>query len=310
MLTAMGKGFFRGVSDVSDTLVEAAAYAADKFNISPAEAVAWAAKNVSGYSDADAAKIARNLKSLPNFQTIVKAGSQSNKARDIPTQQARPYSYGGGRIAGQVFATAPVPGLAGKTVAKVAGGTKAGRAVATALESSGFKTGLLPTRAAVKEGLANAPKIVDRVVDLALRGTAGATVGAGTAAASGQDVGTSSIIGALMPTVGSATFRTAMDKVVLPAWERLSGQLGVQQAAAVFRSAFNMTIQEALALARSATGDTPFAKVVARSGANEPTVQGLNKIVTEGAGKATFAPIARAETQAQQDVLNLSLIHI
>ena len=223
------------------------------------------------------------------------------------SQKRFPITTATGKIAGDVLGTVLLPGAAAKVVTKVAGGTKTGQAVATALGSTGFKTGLLPTRAAVKEGLANAPKLIDRVVDLALRGTAGAATGAGMAVASGQteqDVGISSIIGALMPTVGSATFRTAMDKVLLPAWERLSNQLGVQQAAAVFRNAFNMDIQDALALARSAKGDTPFAKVVAQSGADEPTVQALFKTVSEGGGKDIYAPLARAETQAQQDVLN------
>ena len=304
MGTALGKGFARGLSDVSDTLVKAAANVVDRFGVSPAEAVAWAAENVSGYSKADAAKIADNLTELPNFQTIVEAGSQANKDRDKAVQAERPYSYGGGRVAGQVFGTAPIPGLAGKTVTRVAGGTKVGKTAATALGSSGFTTGLLPTRAAVKAGLAQAPKLIDRVVDIAVRGAAGATAGAGMSAASGEDAGTGGIIGALMPTVGSATFRTVTDKVLLPAWERLSGQLGVQRAAAVFRDSFNMTVQDALALARSAQGDTSFAKVVARSGAEEPTVQALFKTVSEGAGKNIYAPLARAETQAQQDVLN------
>ena len=220
------------------------------------------------------------------------------------SQQRFPMTTTTGKITGDVLGTALLPVAAAKLIPQ---GTKAGAAIATALASSGFKTGLLPTRAAVKEGLANAPKLIDRVVDIALRGTAGAATGAGMAVASGQtdqDIGISSVIGALMPTVGSATFRTTMDKVVLPAWERLSNQLGVQQAAAVFRASFNMTIQEALALARSADGDVPFAKVVAQTKPDEPTVQALFKTVSEGAGKNTFAPIARAETKAQQDILN------
>lgn len=223
------------------------------------------------------------------------------------SQQRFPMTTTAGKITGDVLGTALLPGAAAKVVGKLAGGTKTGKAIATALGSSGFKTGLLPTRAAVKEGLANAPKLIDRVVDIALRGTAGAATGAGMAVASGQtdqDIGISSVIGALMPTVGSATFRTIMDKVLLPAWERLSNQLGVQQAAAVFRASFNMTIQEALDLARSATGDTPFAKVVAQTKPDEPTVQALFKTVSEGAGKNIYAPLARAETKAQQDVLN------
>ena len=220
------------------------------------------------------------------------------------SQQRFPMTTTAGKITGDVLGTALLPGAVAKVIPK---GTKAGAAIATALGSSGFKTGLLPTRAAVKEGLANAPKLIDRVVDIALRGTAGAATGAGMAVASGQtdqDIGISSVIGALMPTVGSATFRTTMDKVLLPAWERLSNQLGVQQAAAVFRASFNMTIQEALALARSATGDTPFAKVVAQTKPDEPTVQALFKTVSEGAGKNIYDPLARAETKAQQDILN------
>ena len=220
------------------------------------------------------------------------------------SQQRFPMTTTTGKITGDVLGTALLPVAAAKLIPQ---GTKAGAAIATALGSSGFKTGLLPTRAAVKEGLANAPKLIDRVVDIALRGTAGAATGAGMAVASGQtdqDIGISSVIGALMPTVGSATFRTTMDKVLLPAWERLSNQLGVQQAAAVFRASFNMTIQEALALARSATGDTPFAKVVAQTKPDEPTVQALFKTVSEGAGKNIYAPLARAETKAQQDILN------
>ena len=220
------------------------------------------------------------------------------------SQQRFPMTTTTGKITGDVLGTALLPVAAAKLIPQ---GTKAGAAIATALGSSGFKTNLLPTRAAVKEGLANAPKLIDRVVDIALRGTAGAATGAGMAVASGQtdqDIGISSVIGALMPTVGSATFRTTMDKVLLPAWERLSNQLGVQQAAAVFRASFNMTIQEALALARSATGDTPFAKVVAQTKPDEPTVQALFKTVSEGAGKNIYAPLARAETKAQQDILN------
>jgi hypothetical protein len=301
---ALGKGFMRGLSNVSDTIVKAAAGLVDQTGISPSEAVAWAAENISGYSKADAAKIARNLKSLPNFQTIVNAGAQSNKMRDMATQQAHPYAYGAGKIGGEVFGTAPIAGLMAKPVRALAGGTRAGQIAATALESSGFKTGMLPTREAVKKGLAEAPALVERLADMAIRGAAGATTGSGVAIASDQNAGLGFLIGALMPTVGSATFRTVTDKVILPLWERISGQLGVQRAAAIFRSALNMTVQEALALAHSAQGNMSFAKTVAQAGKNEPALQALFKTSAEGAGKHIYAPLESAETQAQQDVLN------
>ena len=108
------------------------------------------------------------------------------------SQQRFPMTTTAGKITGDVLGTALLPGAAAKLIPQ---GTKTGAAIATALGSSGFKTGLLPTRAAVKEGLANAPKLIDRVVDIALRGTAGAATGAGMAVASGQtdqDIGISS----------------------------------------------------------------------------------------------------------------------
>jgi hypothetical protein len=305
-------GAFRGVRDVGDTLTTAAAYAIDKFGVSPGEAVAWAAENVSGFSKADADKIRRNLESLPNFSDVVSAGSKTNQMREATMYRDSPYAYGGGRILGQVAATAPVPGLMAKPVAKLAGGTMLGDAIATALASSGFKTGLLPTRAAIKEGLEQAPALVQRLTDLTVRAIGGGATGAAVGGLTGsstdftaaQDIGLGFALGALMPTAGSAAFRSVYDKVMLPFYERVTGQLGAQRAAAIFRSAFNMPIQQALTLARGAQGDTPFARVVADTGANEPTLQALNKTVTEGAGSQILGPVNRAEIAAEQGVLN------
>lgn len=211
---------------------------------------------------------------------------------------------GAGRIAGDVALTAPLGVAAGGLARGVAGGTRAGQAAATALETQGFKTGLLPTRAAVKEGLAAAPTVVQRLSDLALRGAAGGAMGAATSAATGQDTGMGAAVGALLPTVGSAAFRGVADKILFPFWERVSGQLGVQRAAAIFRNAFNMTIQEAKALARGADADTPFAEVLARAGKNEPTVQALHRMAAEGAGKPVYGALEDAETAANQATLD------
>lgn len=211
---------------------------------------------------------------------------------------------GAGRIAGDVALTAPLGVAAGGLARGVAGGTRAGQAAATALETQGFKTGLLPTRAAVKEGLAAAPTVVQRLSDMALRGAAGGAMGAATSAATGQDTGMGAAVGALLPTVGSAAFRGVADKILFPFWERVSGQLGVQRAAAIFRNAFNMTIQEAKALARGADADTPFAEVLARAGKNEPTVQALHRMAAEGAGKPVYGALEDAETAANQATLD------
>lgn len=210
-----------------------------------------------------------------------------------------------GKLLGDVALTAPIGGLLAAPVRAIAGGTRVGQAAATALESGGFKTGMLPTREAVKAGIEAAPTIVQRLTDMAVRGTAGAVTGAAGSAATDQNAGFGAAVGALMPTVGSATFRVAADKVMLPFFERVSGQLGKQRAAAIFRNAFNMSIEDAKSLARSADGnETSFAQVLARAGKEEPTVQALHKVVAEGAGKPVYGAAVDAETAAHQAALD------
>jgi hypothetical protein len=96
----------------------------------------------------------------------------------------------------------------------------------------------------------------------------------------------------------------ALDKVILPAYERLSGQLGKVRAAAILQKVFNMPIDAVIALARNAPEGVPFAKVVAQASNNEPAFQALAAKMAEGPGKHIYGPIARAETEAQQATLN------
>ena len=57
-----------------------AADLADKYGISPANATAWIAQNVAGYSPQQAAQIRRNLSGVSN-RAIVNAGAASNETR-------------------------------------------------------------------------------------------------------------------------------------------------------------------------------------------------------------------------------------
>lgn len=69
------------VSRRSNDLVGAAADLADRYGITPANAVAWIAKNVEGRSPEEVARIRRNLKPLGSNRAIVEAGVQSNEDR-------------------------------------------------------------------------------------------------------------------------------------------------------------------------------------------------------------------------------------
>lgn len=225
-------------------------------------------------------------------------------AQGRQAEAEQPGAFIPGKIVGNVLATAPVAPIAGAVVRGFVGGTRLGEGLATAVESGGFKTGLLPTREAIKQGTAVAPTLVERAVDMAIRGAGGGVTGAATSAISDDNAIAGGIIGALMPTVGSMTFRVAGDKIIRPLWTRLSGQLGTERAAAIFRSAFNMPVEEAIKIAQNAPEDMTFAEALVRKGANEPTVQALNKMVAEGPGKNVYAPLAKAQTEAEQATIN------
>ena len=226
-------------------------------------------------------------------------------------QRQNPISYGGGELAGNIVATLPVGPVLGTAARLVTAGTKAarvGKVFAKALSSSGLKTGLTPTRAAIKAG-ADAPTAGARVADLAVRAVTGATTGMVSAGLTEDDLTGSGLaaaagIGALVPTAGAAVGRVALDKVIFPAYERLTGQFGKVRAAAILREAFGMPIGAVIALARRAPAGVPFAKFLAQEGKDEPVVQALAARMAEGPGKPIYAPIAAAETQAQQDTLN------
>lgn len=221
-------------------------------------------------------------------------------------QRQNPISYGGGKLVGNIVATLPVGPVLGTAARAATAGTRfarAGEAAATALGTGGFKTGIVPTRAAIKAG-APTPTIGLRAADMALRAAAGGTTGAVSAGLTGDDAIASALGGALIPTIGSTVARVAADKVILPAWERISGQLGVQRAAAIFRNAFGMSYDDLINLARNAPDDVPFAQVVAQAGAREPTAQALAAQMAKGPGAPILAPLERAQTEAQQRTLS------
>lgn len=69
------------VSRRSNDLVAAAADLADKYGISPADAVAWVARDIEGRSPQEVARIRRNLRPLGGNRALVEAGAASNEAR-------------------------------------------------------------------------------------------------------------------------------------------------------------------------------------------------------------------------------------
>jgi hypothetical protein len=122
---AIGAGFVSGFENVSNTIAAIAGDIADKFDVTPAEAVGWAAENLSGYSPAEAKRIAKNLSGLPGFGDIVRAGAERRQERFAPIREQRPNAFAAGQIGGEIAGTAPIIAAGGGVVAR-GGGALAG----------------------------------------------------------------------------------------------------------------------------------------------------------------------------------------
>jgi len=141
-------------------------------------------------------------------------------------REAAPYKAAHPNIvtAGNIVSTLPVGGVAGRVIgtgARALGAASKAAPLVAALESGGFRTGLIPSAAARAAGAA-APTAGTRVADVLLRGTGGAVVGgAGSAAMNPDEAGTGAAIGAAIPFAGQALGAVGR-KVISPIKNSLS----------------------------------------------------------------------------------------
>jgi hypothetical protein len=197
---AVTSGAVSGFENVSNTIAGIAGGIVDKFGVTPGQAVSWAAKNLGGYSDADARKIARNLSGLPGFGDIVRAGGEARQTRFNPVREQRPNYFAGGQLAGELVATVPLLAAGGGAIQSGGrllsrGLPSAGRVVqrvGTAVKTGGIGSG----RTAAQTAKLTLPQ---RGADLAQRVAGGAIAGAGGAALTGQDISTGATIGGVLP---------------------------------------------------------------------------------------------------------------
>jgi hypothetical protein len=201
---AFGAGLVSGFENVSNTIAGVAGDIADKFGVSPAQAVGWAAENLSGYSPAEAKRIAKNLSGLPGFGEIVRAGGEKRQKRFDPIREQRPNVFTAGQIGGEIVGTAPLIVAGGGAVAKggeklarvggrmAASGATGGRAVQAggrALQMGGraVQTGGVGVRAPTRAAVASqAPIAATRTGRMGLRLGGGAVAGAAAAVLTDQ----------------------------------------------------------------------------------------------------------------------------
>lgn len=314
---AFGAGLVSGFEGVSNTIAAIAGDIVDKFDVTPAEAVGWAAENLSGYSPAEARRIANNLSGLPGFGDIVRAGAERRQERFDPIRGQRPNVFTAGKIGGEIGGAAPLVVIGGGAAARggqalargggqlAARGVAGGRAVQAggrALQMGGraVQTGGVgvrgPTRAAVAS---QAPIAATRTGRMALRVGGGGTAGAAAAVLTDQEVVDAALTGAVIPLVGTVARRGAG-----ATYDLLRGRIGETRAAEVMRnliasnpSAIATALRNAPENARANT-----AEFLASQGLLTPELAAATRIASASSQGAPLEQVARARAAGQEEM--------
>ena len=172
--------------------------------------------------------------------------------QSLATMGADPEStaFALGKIGTEIAGTLPIGGLIGRGVTAVAPRLAP---LATAIETSGFRT-----------GLPQATTGLQRVGNVALRAGGGAIAGgAGAAAVNPEDIGTGAAVGAVLPTVGAGVVKL-FGQGSGWLWDAVSGQLGKVKAGEIARKvaggdmaairAANAAAQQGLSSGQAAAG--------------------------------------------------------
>ena len=237
---ALLTGATAGVENVANFFTRAIGSIVDKFGVTPAEATAWAAENLGGYSPAEAARIAKNLQSLPGFGEIVKAGAEKRSERFAPVQQSRPNYFATGKVLGETAVTAPFISAGAGKIAQIAQRP----APIPALQKVGDVISSV-ARSAQTGGIGvKASKPAARI---ALKLAGGATAGAASAVMTDQDVVDAALAGAVIPVAG-----TIAKHGIGWTYDLLSRRLGKVRAAEILRNLIKDKGDEIAAALKSA----------------------------------------------------------
>ena len=271
---AIWAGAKAGVENVANVFTGAVGSLVDKFGITPAQATSWVAENLGGYSPAEAAKIARNLQSLPGFSDIVKAGAQKRSERFAPVRLERPNYFATGKVLGETAVTAPFISAGAGKVAQLTE-----KAPLPALQKLGDVISSV-ARATQSGGIG--VKASTKAARMALRVAGGATSGAATAAMTDQDIADAALAGAAVPVIGN------MAKHGIGwTYDLLARRLGKTRAAEIMRNLIADKGAEIADALKNAPENIRMntAQWLAKQGLLTPELAAATKIV--GASKAS-----------------------
>ncbi len=216
-----------------------------------------------------------------------------------------PNMFGGGRLVGEIAATAPVGGLVGRGI--TAGGNAVARfapGVGNAMARIGQATsagGFLPRAAQYAE---TNPTVVSRAADLATRATGGAiSGGVQTALIAPEDVEMGAAVGAFIPTVGAQIGRAAL-RPLADGYDMLTRRVGPARAARIFRESLGVDYDTAVAALQAAPEGVTARQALVEAGVEPRVFMAVGREAERGGGTPVFGAIAERQDQARRATLN------
>ena len=290
---AVATGATQGFQNVANFIPRIAAWAADRFGLTPANSAAWVAENLLGYSRDEAQDIRRNLSrsDIGDFGEVVSAGAQSLRERPdvVAARQQRSNYFAVGQILGELTGTAPFIGAAGAGAVSVAPRlAPLSPAAQRVLESGGraIQTGGFSPTAATRGGRA-----AQRVFGGGT--TAGATAAVTAEEPAAQDILTEAGIGAALPFIGTMARQGAGYT-----YDLLRRRLGEVRAGEIMRNLIANNSEAIINALRSAPDDarTNTAEFLASQGLLTPELAAATRIV--GATPENAPLLERAQARA------------
>jgi hypothetical protein len=248
-------GIYRGFKDVTDTLIKGGASAVDYLAGTNARAA------------------------------VDEAAAQS--AREYEKTYGESMLAGGGRLAGNIVATAPV----GAVVAAPLKAAGVAAPIVESVASSGFRTGIAPS------------SISTRAIDLGVRGAGGAiTGGASAGLVNPEDAAAGAILGAAIPTVAAPVLKQVAKGFGF-AKDVVTGRAAEVRAAEIVRGALGNQLEPAaLALSKARPGITAV-QALQEAGINADPFMALGKLAEKMDTGTAYRLLRESQELAQTNQL-------
>ena len=248
-------GIYRGFKDVTDTLARGGASAVDY------------------------------LAGTKARSAVDEAAAQS--AREYEKTYGESMLAGGGRLVGNIAATAPV----GAIVAAPLRAAGVAAPVVESIASSGFRTGIAPTTGAA------------RAIDLGIRGAGGAVTGGASAGLiNPEDAEMGALIGAAIPTVAAPVLK-GVAKTLGFAKDVITGRAAEVRAAQVVREALGDQVGPATIVLSKARPGITAVQALQEAGINADPFMAIGKLAEKMDTKTAYRMLMEAQELAQTNQL-------